>query len=126
ARAATSGHREGAAARASDAAVKTAIPSDISRRRPNRSPSRPADTTRVVTASRYASTTHCTDWKEASNARTKVGSPTLAMLVPSEDSSMVRARQASAPDRTGAADGGDGGAFMARKPAPRAGEAEDA
>jgi len=41
-----------------------------------------------VIASRYASTTHCTAWKDASNACVRLGRPTLAMLVPSEASSM--------------------------------------
>ena len=42
ARATISTHSEGAAAQASEATVNGAIPSSISRRRPNRSPSRPA------------------------------------------------------------------------------------
>ncbi|MNM92592.1 hypothetical protein D3C81_1049300 [compost metagenome] len=52
ARAAISTHSEGAAAQANEARVNVAIPSSMSRRRPNKSPSRPADTTSVVTASR--------------------------------------------------------------------------
>ena len=52
ARATISTHNEGATAQASEATVKVAIPSSMSWRRPNRSPSRPADTTSVVTASR--------------------------------------------------------------------------
>ena len=41
-------------------------------------------------------TIHCTSWNEALNACANVGKPTLAMLVPSEDSNMASERLASA------------------------------
>jgi hypothetical protein len=41
-------------------------------------------------------TIHWTSWKEALNACAKVGKPTLAMLVPSEDSNMDNERLVSA------------------------------
>ena len=77
-----------------DAKVNRVIPASNRRRRPNRSPSRPALTTSDVTASKYASTTHCTDAVDASNTRARVGKPTLAMLVPSDDNNIVSARLA--------------------------------
>jgi len=40
--------------------------------------------------------THWTTWKEAEKTCANVGKPTLAMLVPSEDSSMDNERLASA------------------------------
>ena len=46
-------------------------------------------------------TIHWTSWKEALNACAKVGKPTLAMLVPSEDSNMDSERQASAQRTAG-------------------------
>ena len=41
-------------------------------------------------------TIHWTCWKEASNVCAKIGKPTLAMLVPSDDSSMASERLARA------------------------------
>ncbi|MNT13751.1 hypothetical protein D3C72_1487320 [compost metagenome] len=52
ARAATRTQRPGAAPHRTDAAVNSASPASIRRRRPIRSPSRPAPTTAVVIASR--------------------------------------------------------------------------
>jgi hypothetical protein len=88
--------RSGAAAHRADAAVKTARPARSSRRRPSRSPSRPALTTSVVTVSRYASTTHCVAENEEPNPSSSVGRATLAMLVPSDDSSIGSDSAASA------------------------------
>ena len=72
-------------------------------------------TIRVVTARRYASTIHWTCPNEAPNASAKVGKPTLAMLVPSEDSSMDNERLASAHPAFSA-----GSAFAANGSSPAA------
>ena len=95
ARAAISTVSVGAVAHSTEAAVNTASPPNMSRRRPNTSPSFPALTISVVIASRYVSTTHCASWKVASSARARVGRATLAMLVPSEANSMVSERLAT-------------------------------
>jgi hypothetical protein len=96
ARAAISPSMFGAAPHATDAAVNSAMPPSSSRRLPMRSPSRPAPTIVVVTAARYASTTHCTVLKLAPNASASVGRLELAMLVSSDGSSIARQRAAIA------------------------------
>ena len=98
ARAATSSQSVGARPHRAEASVNREAPASISRRRPVRSPRRPTLTIEVVTARRYARTIHWTSWKEALNVRARVGKATLAMLVPSEDSSMESERLASAHD----------------------------
>lgn len=102
ARAATSTGSVGAAPQSSEATVKSAIPARSSRRRPTRSPRRPAPTMSAVIAMRYAITTHCTARKEAPNASARVGSATLAMLVSSDGISMDSERPASAQRADGA------------------------
>ncbi len=96
ARAAISPSMLGAAPHATDATVNSAMPPSSSRRLPMRSPSRPAPTIVVVTAARYASTTHCTVLKLAPNASASVGRLELAMLVSSDGSSIARQRAAIA------------------------------
>ncbi|MNL81115.1 hypothetical protein D3C87_2081440 [compost metagenome] len=51
-----------------------------------------------MTASRYASTTHCICEKEALNAVTSVGRPTLAILLPIEEISILKASAHSGPE----------------------------
>lgn len=96
ARAATSIQSEVASPQSTEATVNRQSPPSSNRRRPVRSPSRPTLTINVVLASRYASTTHCTSGKTASNSFTRVGRATLAMLVPSDARSRDSARLASA------------------------------
>jgi hypothetical protein len=79
----------------SDPAVNRPMPSSISRRRPITSPKRPALTITVVMASRYASTTHCTEAKPASKVCASVGNATFAMLVPSAGNSIAKDRLAN-------------------------------
>jgi hypothetical protein len=52
-------------------------------------------------ARRYARTIHWTPWKEVLNACANVGKPTLAILVPREDSNMDSERLASAHGTVG-------------------------
>ncbi len=75
---------EGAIPHNAEAAVNSPIPANKTRRRPNRSPTRPAPTIIVVIASKYAKTTHCAAGNKAPNAPAIAGNPAFAILVSSD------------------------------------------
>jgi len=74
---------EAASPHAADAAAKITNPYRYSSLRPARSDQRPAGTSSVVSASRYASETHCTAGRPAWNCRCSAGKATVTMLASS-------------------------------------------